>query len=110
MSKIDTNTTLTQVLEDHRLWLNNQGGSRADLQSANLQSADLQKTLFENDIPIIINTEFYNIVKCKDFIKIGCKRYSKEEWANFTDEEINRMDSNALKFWKKYKKFILTDL
>jgi len=79
----------------------------ADLSGANLSRADLSKTIYENDIPIIINTEFYSIVKCKAYIKIGCKIHTPKEWAKFTNKEINQMDVNASKFWEKYKKLIL---
>lgn len=42
------------------------------------------------------------------YIKIGCRLHTKEEWANFTDEEIEKMGSKkALIFWHKYKNFIL---
>lgn len=34
---------------------------------------------------------------------IGCKSYLIEEWRNFTDEEISKMDEDALTWWKKYK-------
>ena len=34
---------LKQVLEDHRLWLQNQGGARADLSVADLREADLSE-------------------------------------------------------------------
>jgi uncharacterized protein YjbI with pentapeptide repeats len=33
---------LRKILEDHRLWLNNEGGRRAQLQEADLRSAQLQ--------------------------------------------------------------------
>ena len=79
----------------------------ADLAHTNLFRANLTGTMYENDFPIIINTEFYNIVKCKQYIKIGCKQHTPAEWAAFTDEQISEMDDNALKFWHKYKSMIL---
>ena len=43
------------------------------------------------------------------YIKLGCETHTKEEWVNFTDNEILKMDGeNALKFWKTYKDFILS--
>lgn len=33
---------LKSILEQHRLWIEGNGGKRADLQYANLQCADLQ--------------------------------------------------------------------
>lgn len=85
--------------------MDNIGGKRADL-----RGADLRDTIYESAAPIIINTEFYNIVKTKDIIKIGCKKYTLKEWQSFTDEEINAMDSRALEFWKKYKQLVLLDI
>lgn len=49
-----------------------------------------------DDIPISFGTEFYNIVKCKQYIRIGCEIHTPEEWSNFTDAEIDKMDKNAL--------------
>jgi hypothetical protein len=64
--------------------------------------------MYEDDNPIIINTQYYPVVKCKQYIQIGCKKYTPEEWAAFTDEEIDKMDFyHALYFWKQYKHIIL---
>jgi uncharacterized protein YjbI with pentapeptide repeats len=37
-----TRETLAKILEDHKLWLNGEGGSRADLRGANLSDTDLR--------------------------------------------------------------------
>ncbi len=80
----------------------------ANLWGANLRGADLLKTIFEKDVPVIINTEYYNVVKTKNFIKIGCEQHTPSEWAKFTKKQIKAMDGDkALKFWKKYKKLVL---
>ncbi len=81
--------------------------SGADLRGANLSRAYFKGTIYEKDIPLIINTEYYNVVKCKQYIRIGCKVNTPEQWAEFTLKEIASMDENALVFWKKYKKLIL---
>ena len=59
---------------------------------------------------IIINTEYYLIVKCKAYIKIGCQQHTPEKWASFTDEEIDCMDDKATEFWHKYKSLILLEI
>ncbi len=41
-------------------------------------------------------------------IKIGCELHSINDWDNFTDEEINDMDSHALTFWSTYKTVIIS--
>lgn len=40
-------------------------------------------------------------------ITIGCQTHTKEQWSNFTDDEIMSMDENALEFWNENKKRIL---
>lgn len=81
----------------------------ANLRGAYLEGAKLEGTIYENDIPIIINTETYGIVKCKQYIQIGCEKHTPEEWSNFSDEEILKMDGKrALDFWNKYKNIILS--
>ena len=48
----------------------------------------------------------YNVVITSSVIKIGCKTYSVEEWRNFTDREISKMDIGALDWWNAHKKSI----
>ena len=50
--------------------------------------------------------ETYSISFTKDILQIGCKRFSHTEWKNFSDDEIKKMDSQALSFWNKWKDFI----
>jgi len=40
-------------------------------------------------------------------IKIGCQIHTTLAWSKFTDEQISKMDRNALEFWKKWKEPIL---
>ena len=75
---------------------------------ADLRGADLLGTIYENDIPIIINTESYGIVKCKAYIQIGCQTHTPAEWGSFTNTQIAHMDKDALDFWNKYKDLILS--
>ena len=82
----------------------------ANLQGADFQYADFFDTVYQDQIPIIINTEYYNIVKTKDFIEIGCQIHSTDEWRAMTDVEIGKMDVNALVFWEKYKKLVLSEI
>ncbi len=46
------------------------------------------------------------IVFNKSILCIGCQQHSIEEWEKFTDEQISEMDSGALEWWEKWKKFI----
>jgi len=54
-----------------------------------------------------LNTEIWTIT-FGNKIQIGCKRYSIEQWTNFTDEEIAMMDIRALNWWKKWKDIVLS--
>ncbi|MEL4297357.1 pentapeptide repeat-containing protein, partial [Acinetobacter ursingii] len=41
------------------------------------------------------------------YMRIGCQNHKVEQWKAFTDQEISRMDSDALKFWNQYKVMLL---
>ncbi len=87
--------------------------SYADLTYANLTYADLSyanlrgaignnkevKTLQlgKYDITILVGIK----------IDIGCQNHTITKWANFTDEEISKMDDGALEWWKEWKEVIL---
>ena len=47
------------------------------------------------------------ILILENHIKIGCEFHTKEDWAKFTDAEIDKMDSRALDFWNKHKSWVL---
>jgi carbonic anhydrase/acetyltransferase-like protein (isoleucine patch superfamily) len=52
--------------------------------------------------------ERYNITILPEFLKIGCKFYTKKEWWGFTDREILEMDGkDGLKWWKKWKPILM---
>ena len=40
-------------------------------------------------------------------MRIGCQNHKVEQWKAFTDQEISRMDSDALSFWNQYKVMLL---
>ena len=50
---------------------------------------------------------YWSVMILDAHIKIGCKLYSTVEWAEFDDATIAKIGSNADKFWKKNKEFIL---
>ena len=103
---------LDTILEQHKLWLqDNTKGQRADLRrtdlrEADLWGADLWGTIGNNRELKTIQAGAYTISYTTDIIQIDCKKYSKEEWFNFTDEEISNMDSNALAWWKVWKSIL----
>ncbi len=88
--------------------------SYAYLRNANLSYADLRNAKFSDKLIIKNNKRSYyqgSDYYCwifENIIKIGCEVHSYQEWKNFTDKEILKMDGKrALKFWKKEKEIIL---
>ena len=73
----------------------------ANLDGANLDGANGNLKELKN-----MQIETYSISFTKDILQIGCKRFSHTEWQNFSDDEINKMDKQALSFWTKWKAFI----
>ena len=49
----------------------------------------------------------YTVLCTDNYVHIGCKRHTRDEWAAFTDLEINAMDTDALSFWREHKDSIL---
>ena len=85
--------------------------SNADLYSANLSNADLSDANFRwcvGDGKIILSMQVtqWGIAFTKTHLAIRCKQYSIEEWRNFNDDEISKMNYGALEWWKKWKDFI----
>jgi hypothetical protein len=81
--------------------------SEANLRGADLRGADLWgEKLTKN--PLYINTGLKWQVWITDKkIKIGCQIHTTIAWSKFSDEQISKMDSEALEFWKKWKEPIL---
>ena len=50
--------------------------------------------------------ETYQLTYTAEVMQIGCQRHTIEEWRNFDDETIERMDCDALEWWGKWKHFI----
>ena len=51
-----------------------------------------------------ISNRYYNITITPLHIKIGCQYHAQEDWWNFTDEQIEKMDGDdAINFWKIWK-------
>ena len=85
----------------------------ADLSCANLSCADLRgANLWDvtgNKKEIFtFQTNKYTVVICQDRIQIGCKNFSQSEWFNFSDDEITKMDIEALDWWCTHKQHVKT--
>jgi hypothetical protein len=76
----------------------------SDLRDANLQNTNLRWVLGDGKRIKTIDDP-YRIVIMLEYgvMAIGCKQHSIDEWMNFSDEEIDKMDTNALQWWKAWK-------
>lgn len=50
-----------------------------------------------------ITTPTWNVDYTSDWMQIGCQGFSIKAWRDFTDDQINYMDDEALGWWKKWK-------
>ena len=79
----------------------------ADLDGANLDGANLDGANLDGEkiskSPLTIGGLHYWCLISDGFMRLGCKRFTHTEWANFSDDEISEMDSGALEFWKQWK-------
>jgi uncharacterized protein YjbI with pentapeptide repeats len=81
--------------------------SGANLYGTNLSGTTYHEGTFNKGLLQLIGLK-WPILFLDTHIKIGCKFYSTNEWDNFTDEEINKLNSEALDFWQAYKDLIIT--
>ena len=82
----------------------------ADLRGANLRGANLWGANLRDakNAPLIIPTLRWLVcINGFGYMRIGCQNHKVEQWKAFTDQEISRMDSDALKFWNQYKVMLL---
>jgi len=82
--------------------LSNANLSNANLRNANLSNADLS----DADLRVL-QTNIYTCWIQKEHIRIGCQYHQYEQWINFDDKEISKMDSGALDWWKTWKPIIM---
>jgi len=85
--------------------------SRADLSGANLYGADLSRANYGAASMVLGIKQFlgltWPVIFFDAHIKIGCEMHTTAEWAAFTDDEISKMSSEALKFWQANKVIIM---
>ena len=83
----------------------------ADLRGANLDGADLRGARLDGEkltkTPLQLNSLKWFVLISDKYLRIGCQRFTIEEWKNFDDETIVKMDFAALKFWRKWKASII---
>ena len=74
----------------------------ADLRGANLEGADLEGEKLTKT-PLQLNNLKWPVLISDKYLRIGCQRFTIEEWKNFDDAAIVKMDFAALKFWRNWK-------
>ena len=81
--------------------------SNADLIGANLSDANLSGAKIDGEqitkAPLMIKGLHYWVLITEGFMRIGCKRFTHQEWSEFKDPTIAAMDSKALEFWNEWK-------
>ena len=80
---------------------------RADLSGANLSGADLRgaNVIYISATPA---TSFYDICMTPEHIKIGCQWHAINDWFDFDDDAILKMDGKkAKKFWDVWKPILM---
>lgn len=83
----------------------------ADLSGANLRGAYLKGAYLRGEKltkePLMLTGLKYFVLITVEKIHIGCEVHKAEEWANFKDETISKLDSGAFEWWKAYKPAIM---
>lgn len=79
--------------------------ARHAVETAIAEDANLRDA---KNAPLIIPTLRWPVhISGFSYMRIGCQNHKVEQWKAFTDQEISRMDSDALKFWNQYKVMLL---
>ena len=74
----------------------------ANLYGANLYGVNLDGEKLTKTPLSVVGLRYWCLIS-DGYMRLGCKRFTHEEWANFNDEKIKEMDDGALEFWKQWK-------
>ena len=74
----------------------------SNLRGADLYGADLRGEKIKKTPLSIVGLRYWCLIS-DGFMRLGCKRFTHDEWANFSEDEISDMDICALEFWKQWK-------
>ena len=84
----------------------------ADLHGANMYGANMYGANLDCEKitknPLVINGLSYWCLITDGFMRLGCKRFTHKEWADFNDKQISEMDSHALEFWMQWKEPLIS--
>ena len=76
--------------------------SGANLFGANLTGANLSGEILEK-APLSLTNLEWSVLITRQYLRIGCKRYTHDEWKSFNERTISAMDKRALELWRKWK-------
>ena len=79
----------------------------ADLRGADLRGADLRAADLPTDV-IRIDGMLWDVTILHGHMRIGCQHHHVDDWDKFTDDEISKMDDDALEFWQANKGKLIT--
>ena len=90
-------------------WVNLQDANLqgANLRLVNLQNANLQGANLPTDV-IRIDGMLWGVTILCGYMRIGCQHHHVDDWDKFTDDEISKMDDDALEFWQANKQKLIT--
>ena len=74
----------------------------ANLKGANLKGANLKGANLPEEV-IRIDGMRWDVTIFQGWMTIGCQHHHVDEWESFTDDEISKMDVDALEFWQANK-------
>jgi uncharacterized protein YjbI with pentapeptide repeats len=80
---------------------------RANLKGANLKGVILDDEVLSSKTPIALTNLLWSVLITDNFMRIGCERYTHNDWENFSDEEISKMAEGVSEIWKQWKEILI---
>ena len=80
----------------------------AYLRNAKLRGADLRWAIGNGNGIKSMQFDKYMVTYTSQVMAIGCEQHTIEEWRNFSDDEIQKMNDKVLEGWSKWKQDIFS--
>ena len=77
--------------------------SYSDLSGSNLRGSNLRYSIGNCENIKSMQCDMWLVSYTETTLNIGCQTHLISEWFSFSDDEIARMDSQALKWWAIWK-------